>query len=86
VEQSNRAHQAAQAKTEAGAERHRQPWLEADMKILADPALTILEKAIALHRTYYAVYDALAAYGFRPEASAGTKPQWSITFPTGGQS
>lgn len=51
------------------ADRHRHEYTDADMEVLADPGLTVVEKALKIRRTYYATSNAVANYGFasKPE-------------------
>lgn len=65
------------------ADRHGEPYVEADMRVLADPELTLLEKAVTLQRTYHAVALQVSKHGFDSKVGRGdpTKGQWRITFP-----
>jgi len=65
------------------AENHRKPWLESDMTTLSDPSLTLLEKALALKRTYLGTAQAAIKNGFKSKYGAGDpeREQWLIDNP-----
>lgn len=50
---------------------HRQPWVGADDKVLADPDLTLLEKAIKLGRTYIGTRSRCHSAGFTSKIGKG---------------
>lgn len=62
---------------------HRQPWLEKDHEVLANPDLTGLEKALRLDRTYMATVSACSKFGYRSKVGKGDpiKGQWVIDNP-----
>lgn len=66
------------------AKRHREPWLEADHEVLADPDLTVIEKAIRLERTYMATSSACSKNGYHSRVFQGdpVKGQWVIRLPS----
>lgn len=57
--------------TRARADRHGQPWLEADHLVLRDSTLTIFEKAIQLGRSYEAVTVACSSNGYTSRVGKG---------------
>jgi len=78
------ASRARQAISLPHATRHGQVWTDKDMAILADPNLTILEKALLVNRTYYATTTAVARYGFAsapPEIGDPERDVWIIDNP-----
>lgn len=60
-----------QALTRERATRHREPWIEADHKVLRDSTLTTFEKAIRLGRTYLATHSAVSANGYTSRVGRG---------------
>jgi hypothetical protein len=66
------------------AEKRREPYTDSDHKVLADPGLTILEKAVQLGRTYSGIQSALSDYGYSARQSRRPDPrdvQWIISLP-----
>lgn len=65
------------------APNHGKPWLEADHAILADPDLSVIEKARRLGRTYYATMSACTDNGYRSRIGKGDpmKGVWVIDNP-----
>jgi hypothetical protein len=51
------------------ATRNGYPYVDADFEVLSDPSLTILGKAIRLHRSYAAVSHKCSENGFKSNAS-----------------
>jgi len=74
---------ALQTMTLPGAVNHNKPWLEEDMKVLADPDMTRLEKALALQRTYHSVCNAVRKFDFPSKVGLGDpeRDQWMIDNP-----
>ena len=72
-----------QALTVAGASKTRQPWTDADFAVLEDPDLTVLQKALTLHRTYHATVSYCAKGGFKSFVGLGDpeRDQWMIDNP-----
>lgn len=62
------------------------PYLDADERILADPDLTVLEKALALGRTYHATMSALSRRDIKSHRSLGDqeRDRWHIDNPNAG--
>lgn len=69
--------------TMATADRHRFPWTESDHKVLANPDMTFLEKALSLGRTYNSVRTACVRSGYRTVESLGDpeRDRWIIDNP-----
>jgi len=70
--------------TEPTASKAGQPYTTAEEKVLADPDLTLLEKAIKLNRTYKAVQVACSRHGCVSKVVRRGDPenvQWRIVFP-----
>lgn len=65
------------------AENRGQPWTEADLKVLADPDMTIFQKAITLKRTWFGVQVAAVKRGFHHKRGLGDpeRDQWLIDNP-----
>lgn len=84
--QSNESYRRLQALTLACASRHRQPWMESDFKVLANPDMTILQKALTLGRSYMAAQSACSANGFKSHVGLGDpeRDQWIIDNPNAG--
>lgn len=78
-----RAYNAKQELTIQTATRHREPYTEADHKVLANPKLTALTKALRLRRTYAAVCVQLSINGYSSKVGLGDPAdgQWKISFP-----
>lgn len=87
VEQNKRSARASkdvkQALTLPSATRSGQPWLEADHVVLADPDLSIVEKALRLQRSYLAVAHAVSRHGYPSHKGLGDpdRDQWIIDNP-----
>lgn len=83
LEQSRRGSARAQELSLSTAHRSGQPWLEADHKVLADPDLTVLEKAITLERSFYATKQVLSRNEYRSKVGRGDPVvgQWVIDNP-----
>lgn len=79
------AHAAArlQALTVDHAERNGEPWIEADHEVLANPDLTVLEKALRLKRTYHATHQQVSKNGYSNKVGLGdaAKGRWVIANP-----
>lgn len=65
------------------AENRGQPWTEKDMQVLADPDLTIFQKALMLKRTWAGVQVAAQKSGFKNKVGLGDpeRDQWLIDNP-----
>lgn len=77
-------HKRWQEITRERAERNGQPWLESDMEVLADPDMTLFQKALALRRTYAATQQAAHKFEFPSKTPALGDPerdQWLIANP-----
>jgi hypothetical protein len=72
-----------QAITLPTATRHREEWTDHDMRILENPDLTRLEKAIKVRRTYFAVSTKLGKLQLPSKAGKGDPllAQWIIDNP-----
>lgn len=77
-----RANERLQALSLPHAVNHRKPWTQADHRILSDPDLMVIEKAIRLGRTYMATSSACSSNGYSSRVFQGdpTRNQWLITF------
>lgn len=73
----------AQAITIPLAEMKGQPWTEADHKILADPSLTLLAKALITRRTYSGAATTAHKSGYKSRQPIGDpeRDQWIIDNP-----
>lgn len=73
----------AQALTLPQATNSGKEWTEADLKILAKPELSLLEKAFLLKRTYHATQGAASKHGFLSQPTLGDpeRDQWIIHNP-----
>lgn len=62
---------------------HQQPYTEADHKVLANPDMTVLEKAIAIGRTYFATNNATTTNGYTSKVGLGDpmNGRWVIDNP-----
>lgn len=85
-EQGNESRRRLQSLTLACASHHGEPWTESDFKVLADPDLTILQKALTLGRSYSAAQSACHASGFKSKVGLGDpeRDQWIIDNPNAG--
>lgn len=74
-----------QAKSLETATRMREPWTGPDHEVLASPDLTLLDKAIRLGRTYYAVMHQTDEHSYRSKVGLGEREQsaWVIAFAEG---
>lgn len=74
---------AMHAITRPRAERHGEPWMEADDQTLQDPDLTLLEKALRLERTYGATATRCKAMGYSSKKGLGDPKHghWIIRLP-----
>lgn len=72
-----------QALTMPYATRSGQPWTERDYKVLGDPHLTLVEKALELGRTYDSVIGRAYQMGFKSKVGLGDvrRGVWRILFP-----
>lgn len=72
-----------QAITIPTAVRHNQPWIEADYQVLADPDMSVLQKAIKLGRTYATTANRCSTMGFKSFVGLGDpeRDQWIIDNP-----
>lgn len=75
-----------QALTLPRAVNHRAPWLAEHHVILSDPDLTVVEKAIALGRTYQATMSMCSKSGYASRKGLGdpVNGQWFINNPNAG--
>lgn len=73
----------AQALTAATATRSGFEYMKADHEILSDPGMTVLSKALALHRTYHATNQAVHANGYESARWLGdaADDRWLIDNP-----
>lgn len=80
LEAARRLHERKQALTRQHATRHREPYTEADHKVLADPGLTLLDKALRLGRTYDAISNQVSSHGYTSLVGLGdpANGQWQI--------
>jgi hypothetical protein len=72
------------ALTAESATRTGYPYLEADFEVLADPAITVLGKALRLGRTYSAVLQATSSRGYESLSNRigqRSAAAWSIDNP-----
>jgi hypothetical protein len=69
--------------TTSRATRSGQDWIEADYKVLQDPDLTLLEKALKLGRSYNAVAIMCSRQNYKSHVGLGSaeKDQWYIDNP-----
>jgi|GEM_PF-2730604 len=83
IRSSKEAFARVQALTLLGASQTRQPWTEAEFTVLKDPDMTILQKALTLHRTYSATSQACRRNGFDSFKGLGDpeRDQWMIDNP-----
>ncbi|UFS59481.1 hypothetical protein [Subtercola endophyticus] len=72
-----------QSLTLPGATNAGQPWSESEMLVLADPDLTVLQKALKCHRSYKATLVACSRFDFRSKVGLGDpeRDQWHIDNP-----
>jgi hypothetical protein len=65
------------------AEKRGQEYTEADHKVLSDPSLSNLAKALRLKRTYIAICTAVPSHGYKSSIAMGDplKDQWVIENP-----
>lgn len=75
---------AYQAESLLTATRAQEPWSEEDDRLIASPALTVVEMAKQLQRTYYGVQgrrEKLGIKGYTRDGKlAGDKPQFNSPF------
>lgn len=76
-------HRRYQELTIPGASQKRQPWTEADFEVLRNPDMTVLQKALVLHRTYSGTTNACLRNGFMSKIGLGDpeRDQWMIDNP-----
>jgi hypothetical protein len=78
-----RSHRKLQALSIQHATRSGEPYVEADHKVLSDPSLTRIEKALLLGRTYAAVSQQLHIHGYVSAVGRGDPEEvrWLIDAP-----
>lgn len=83
IDSNKRSTERLQAISLPHAVNHRQPWMERDHAVLADPDLLLIEKAIRLGRTYMATATACSDGGYPSKVGLGDdgKGQWYIDNP-----
>lgn len=72
-----------QAMTLTQATNNGNPWTDADLAILANPDLNLVQKSFLLKRSYHATQGAASKYGFLSTPSLGDpeRDQWIIDNP-----
>jgi hypothetical protein len=65
------------------AHRNGEPWIEADHAVLSNPDMLVIEKAIALGRTYKATMRMCSKCGYTSKVGKGdpVRGQWVIDNP-----
>ena len=83
IERSRQWVEKVQAITLSHATNNGNPWTEADLKILADPDLNLVQKSFLLKRSYHATQGAASKHGFLSQPSLGDpeRDQWIIDNP-----
>lgn len=83
VEQTRTSFERRQAMTLEHATNRGQPWTESDHRVLADPDLTLVEKALSLGRTYSGTVNACAGAGYGSKVGLGDpeRDQWYVDNP-----
>lgn len=68
--------------TIANADRAGSEYTDTDFEVLANPDLTVFEKALKIHRTYRATVIACSRYGYESKHGLGEPTnQWIIDNP-----